>query len=149
MKDRLNNFLTDKGLSATKLAAMINANPSAISHILSGRNKPGHDLLVNIANAFPEISMDWLLTGKGSMYKQQGNNISQTEAPSLFTEKSLPQQVNESFYKEEEYRAKKTEIIPPKESIIPVSPVSSSSKKIKRVLLFFDDGSFEDYTSHF
>lgn len=46
---------------------MIEVNPSAISHLLKGRNKPGYDVLVNIAKVFPDISMDWLLTGKGSM----------------------------------------------------------------------------------
>ena len=67
MKDRLNAIIEKKGLSATKFATLINANPSAISHLLKGRNKPGYDLLVNIAKAFPDISMDWLLTGKGEM----------------------------------------------------------------------------------
>ena len=73
MKDRLNAIIEKKGLSATKFATLINANPSAISHLLKGRNKPGYDLLVNIAKAFPDISMDWLLTGKGEMYTDAEN----------------------------------------------------------------------------
>ena len=73
MKDRLNAIIEKKGLSATKFATLINANPSAISHLLKGRNKPGYDLLVNIARAFPDISMDWLLTGKGEMYTDAEN----------------------------------------------------------------------------
>lgn len=67
MKERLNEIIEKKQLTATKFADMIHVNPSAISHLLKGRNKPGYDVLVNIANAFPDISMDWLLTGRGQM----------------------------------------------------------------------------------
>ena len=41
-----------------KFANMIEVNPSAISHLLKGRNKPGYDVLVNIAKVFPDISME-------------------------------------------------------------------------------------------
>ncbi len=116
MKDRLNAIIEEKGLTATKFATLIDANPSAISHLLKGRNKPGYDLLVNIAKAFPDISMDWLLTGEGGMYN--GEKSSEKPAP-----------VKSATLNPE---------IPP---LPPVSP----QKELKRIVLFFTDGSFEDY----
>ena len=50
---------------------------AGISHILSGRNKPGFDFLEAMAVHFPQISMDWLLTGKGRMYKDASGSASE------------------------------------------------------------------------
>lgn len=133
MKDRLNEIIEKKGLTATKFASLIDANPSAISHLLKGRNKPGYDLLVNIAKAFPDISMDWLLTGNGEM---------------LRSEKPL-----RPLEKTEVAESKKIENT---EQPLPASPVMAalssevaavipSRKNLKRIILFFQDGSFEDY----
>ena len=55
MKERLNQILTLKKLSPAKFASIIGANPSTVSHILSGRNKPGADILRNIVEEFPDI----------------------------------------------------------------------------------------------
>ena len=43
--------------------------PSGISHILSGRNKPGFDLLQKILRRFPRINPDWLLLDSPQMYR--------------------------------------------------------------------------------
>ena len=41
-----------------------------LTHISSGRNKPGLDLITKILSRFPEISPDWLLLGEGEMHRQ-------------------------------------------------------------------------------
>ena len=45
MKERLQQLLQDKKLSANKLAEMLGIQPSGISHILAGRNKPSIDFV--------------------------------------------------------------------------------------------------------
>ena len=40
---------------------------SSISHIISGRNNPGLELLQKVLIRFPQISSDWLLLGRGEM----------------------------------------------------------------------------------
>lgn len=131
MKDRLNEIIEKKGLTATKFAAMIDVNPSAISHLLKGRNKPGYDVLVNIARAFPDISMDWLLTGKGSMYTKV------IERPLAASD--IPEKKEKPILQEEK------ESVSQKETAAVVPSVSVSQKNLKRIVLFFSDGSFEDY----
>lgn len=137
MKDRLNTIIESKGLTATKFAALIDANPSAISHLLKGRNKPGYDLLVNIARAFPEISMDWLLTGKGDMYNQPQHV------------KTNPVPVSE-ITPEEKQMKQHQPASPEKTAVFPEIPTGippvNSGKVLKRIILFFSDGSFEDYS---
>ena len=69
MKDRLIKFLTAEGLTSAKLADIIDVQPSSISHILSGRNKPGFDFIYKILTKFSNLNAEWLIIGKGSMYK--------------------------------------------------------------------------------
>lgn len=129
MKDRLNAIIEQKGLTATRFATLIDANPSAISHLLKGRNKPGYDLLVNIAKAFPDISMDWLLTGKGEMYVSAGGSSkNEAEKKTITTAEKAEKDLRE--------------VAPVVAAIVP--PVNNG-KELKRIILFFSDGSFEDY----
>lgn len=139
MQERFKQLLEEKNLTATRFAAMIKVNASAMSHILNGRSKPGFDVLDKIAQAFPEVNLNWLISGKGSIY----NNVSsskplkpdQVQSPSLF------QEVNK-----EEVSVK--QVPPPSMEATAVPTIDNSSiagKKIKRIILFFDDGSFEDY----
>lgn len=135
MKDRLNEIIEKKGLTATKFANIIDVNPSAISHLLKGRNKPGYDVLVNIAKAFPDISMDWLLTGKGGIY-----NPPATE-PSVHMQEETVLQTP----KEPEQGPAEKEIAAIPGEIAATIPLLTNKKALKRIILFFSDGSFEDY----
>ena len=69
MDKRLQQFLDAENISQAQLAETLGVARAGISHILSGRNKPGFDFLEAMAVHYPQISMDWLLTGKGRMYK--------------------------------------------------------------------------------
>lgn len=141
MQERFKQLLEEKNLTATRFAAMIKVNASAMSHILNGRSKPGFDVLDKIAQAFPDINLNWLISGKGSLYN---NRIS---IPVKEVEK-IPVQKN--LFEEEEKRlpigeknTKTEEILQPTVSAVSMS--TAKGKKIKRIILFFEDGSFEDY----
>jgi len=69
MDKRLQQFLDAENISPAQLADALGVTRAAISHILSGRNRPGFEFLEAVAVQYPQISMDWLLTGKGRMYK--------------------------------------------------------------------------------
>ncbi len=59
--------MESEGLTSTELAAKLNIQKSSISHLLSGRNKPGFDFLSKFVRVFPDINIKWLLTGEGEM----------------------------------------------------------------------------------
>lgn len=69
MKDRLQQLLADKALTANKLAEMLEVQPSGISHILAGRNKPSIDFVTKLLTVFPDISPDWFILGTAPMYR--------------------------------------------------------------------------------
>jgi len=69
METRIHRLIGSENLTPTKFADIIGVQRSAISHILSGRNKPSFDLIQKILTKFPRINAEWLITGKGEMYK--------------------------------------------------------------------------------
>ncbi len=70
MKERLLEFLKNENKSSAQLAEEIGVQASGISHILSGRNNPSLDFVIKMLEKYKFLSTDWLLFGKGSMYKE-------------------------------------------------------------------------------
>jgi transcriptional regulator with XRE-family HTH domain len=70
MKERLLEFLKAENKSSAQLAEEIGVQPSGISHILSGRNNPSLDFVLKMLEKYAFLSSDWLLFGKGTMYKE-------------------------------------------------------------------------------
>lgn len=142
MQERLNQIIEKKGLTATKFAAMIGVNASTISHILAGRNKPGFDIINNIAKTFPDLNLTWLITGNGSMDNspiQEEKKTVVTE-PTLFDMESTEKQ-NTPIMSDKNVKSEETRDHP----MTYVRSLTKQTKKIKRIILFFEDGSFEDY----
>lgn len=69
MKEKLQQLMKSEGLTSSRMADILGIQPSGISHILSGRNKPGFDLLQKILRRFPRINPDWLLLDSPQMYR--------------------------------------------------------------------------------
>lgn len=69
VKDRVLAFLQAEGLSSAQFAQEIGVQPSSISHIISGRNKPSLDFVTKMLSRYPQLQADWLLFGRGNMQK--------------------------------------------------------------------------------
>jgi len=69
MKDRILAFLQSENKSAAQFAEELGVQPSGISHILSGRNNPSLDFVMKMLHKHPSLSPEWLLFGRGAMYK--------------------------------------------------------------------------------
>ena len=72
MKEKFQQFMIQEGLNASRLAEMLGIQPAAISHLLSGRNKPSFDLLQKLFHKFPRLNPDWLLLDSNQMYRPTG-----------------------------------------------------------------------------
>lgn len=88
MNNRLQQFLEIENLTPARLADMLGVQRSGMSHILSGRNKPGYDFIYKLLTKFPALSADWFITGKGKPYKEMN-----TLSPAGYK--------NSDFYREE------------------------------------------------
>ena len=68
MNSRLLKFLEAENITQSQFADSIGVARASISHILSGRNKPGFDFIERMARRYPTLNLEWLITGKGRMY---------------------------------------------------------------------------------
>lgn len=137
--DRLSSFLKSKRLTANELSKLINVQRSTLSHILSGRNKPSLDLIERFTEAFPQVDIIWLITGKGEMNFKE---LKRESAP-----------IELSFTQDEAIKGSKLELIEPvieqiesvtsneKPTEAPI--VSPAEKKAIKTIIFYDNGSFD------
>jgi transcriptional regulator with XRE-family HTH domain len=153
MEKRLLLFLQTEDMNPTKFADKIGVQRSSISHILSGRNKPSYDFLVRIMDGFPQLNAEWLLTGKGKMYK---SDIS--IQPTLFDQVAVKKQDNTSAILSEIQQKRVLSDIPSGETthdipnekerideIFYKSKQEKSNVEIEKIVIFYSDRTFRDY----
>ena len=80
LSKRILKLLEDKDLNASRFANSIDVKRSNLSHIISGRNKPSTDFFIKIKKTYPEIDLNWLITGKkikkdANFIKSKNNDI--------------------------------------------------------------------------
>ena len=68
MVDRINLILKVKNITPKQFAEEIGIQPSGMSHIMSGRNRPSLDFVMKVVTRYPEIDIRWLTLGIGEMY---------------------------------------------------------------------------------
>ena len=76
IKDRLLHILRAKNLTATQFAELMQIQPSNVSHLLSGRNKPSLDFLIKLKEIFPEYNYEWIILGKKPITTNDSNFFS-------------------------------------------------------------------------
>ncbi|OUO00436.1 hypothetical protein [Bacteroides clarus] len=64
---RINELIDGYKLSKNAFANKINMEQTTVNNQLIGKRSVSIDLILNILLAFPEISSEWLLRGKGNM----------------------------------------------------------------------------------
>ncbi|MBI1222551.1 MAG: helix-turn-helix domain-containing protein [Bacteroidetes bacterium] len=72
--ERVKLVMDASGLSKSELANTLDVSQAQLSHISSGRNKPGIDLIQKLLIKFPEIAPEWLLNGQGERLKRSNNS---------------------------------------------------------------------------
>lgn len=137
MKDRLQQFLTLEQLSPARLSEIIGIQRSGLSHILSGRNKPGFEFIQKLLMKFPAVNAEWLITGKGKMYKEQSSFTPDLKQEVLAT----PQISDYTLFSTE---IKKPE---PPENLVKEIPDTDDGKKriLKKMIFVYSDNSFSEY----
>lgn len=82
-KERLLIFLKHLGIGQTKFEENTKLGRASISKIKNGMSAPN---LAKISSAYPELNIDWLLSGEGAMLKSGID----TSIPKITTNKGVP-----------------------------------------------------------
>jgi transcriptional regulator with XRE-family HTH domain len=139
MKERIFEFLKAENKSSSLFAEEIGVQPSGVSHILSGRNNPSLDFIIKMLEKYRYLSTEWLLFGKGSMYKD-GSGM-----PSLFD-----QDLTHAELKSERSVQPRNDLpeVPDNHmaDIKQVHDSEISGAAVTRIVWFYSDGSFREYS---
>ncbi|MDR2039935.1 MAG: helix-turn-helix domain-containing protein [Bacteroidales bacterium] len=146
MKDRLNKVISSEGLTPSLLADEMGIQRSGISHILSGRNNPSFDFIQKILTRFPKLNAEWLILGKGAMYKNMPE-----EVPDLFSSISgndkTPLSPTPPIQNKESSSGEGDESTSA-ENKVEISPLKElKEKRIERIVVFYTDHTFSAYSS--
>ena len=141
MKERLLEFLKNENKSSAQLAEEIGVQASGISHILSGRNNASLDFVLKMLEKYPFLSTDWLLFGKGSMYKDVKMQNLFEDNSGIFSEISEKQVKNEPVKQEIEHQDN-LKIETKRETDF---SEKKSTPEIVRIVWFYENSSFEEF----
>lgn len=136
IKDRIKQIMDRERLTAGAFAESIGVAQATISHILGERNKyPSTEVVLRLHQRYPNISLEWLLTGEGAMDNSIGPTppSSATDYPLFGSEETdadtltSPQQTPQVEHTRIIYRER------PK-------------RCITEIRIFFDDNTYETFT---
>lgn len=167
MKDRLAKFMELEGFTSVKFAEIMEVQPSSISHLLSGRNKPNFEFISRLLLRFPDLNPDWIINGIGEIYKSNptkqpdvitdvmprevtsvSNDSGSTEKISISTENTLFGIVKDTDKEEDE--SIKDEVTVGTIKVKPSREKSESKNTslIDRIVILYADGSFDEYRNN-
>lgn len=119
IRNRIINLIEKLGLDRSSFANSINVKQATLSHILTGRNDPTLNIILQIHNKYPDVDINWLLYGKG-------NDAFAPQQKNLFGD---GQENNDDA--------------PVRERIV---YIDKPQKKISEIRVFYDDQTFDIFT---
>lgn len=146
MNTRLKQFIAAENISQSQFADTIQVVRASVSHVLSGRNNPGYDFIKAIMNAYPNLNMEWLILGKGKMYKSSPSRLN--EGGLFHDESYVPDEgidipaVAEYDYQPIEIAA--NQVSAPEFTRNEKVEKAISQRKVTKIIVFFDDGSYQE-----
>ena len=155
MNTRLKQFLAAENISQAQFADSINVVRASVSHVLAGRNNPSYDFIKAIMDNYPQLNIEWLILGKGKMYKEKNSAPAQEPTPKddldtglLFA--AFPDETEESIAAEPDIPLLVAETLP---NIATSNEMNTSSvpsqtpvrqRKVSKIIVMFDDGSYQE-----
>jgi DNA-binding XRE family transcriptional regulator len=156
MVNRIFAFIESLQLTPTEFADTIGVSRASISSIKTGRTQPTLSLVEKIKQRFPEIDINWLILGEGDAPIV---NCSEKEIE-LFPNDEIKSEIevapnSSNDDTANEYQAVYIAETPRKieegsqvvnqEANVPVQSTTERKRSVKKVILLYDDGSFEEF----
>lgn len=170
---RLKTYIDYLGLTSSQFADMASIPRPTLSQLLTGRNKSiSTDLVSKIHEAFPELNIAWLLFSEGDMVNDANIQFStaqnaeiENQNTNLFSKNQLlTEEINDDFIsqtvesnREPAHSSRDTEpTMPysgshantefPKAENMSESISNNFNRRIKQIMVLYDDGKYEIYT---
>ncbi len=147
MNTRLKQFLAAENITQAQFADSINVVRASVSHILSGRNNPSFDFIKAMMGRYPNLNMEWLMFGKGRMYKESAAPVE--NPPAADYDLLFPEEESETVSRIEE-TVQESETAAPAETSTELNTLSNSiqnvvkQRKVSKIIILFDDGTYQE-----
>lgn len=150
IKDRIKLIMDQEELSSVSFAENIGVKQSTLSHILNGRNKPSLDVIMKVHQYYNDVSLDWLLYGRGDMTNQNSdaeyvNDVFTPDTePSLFDNTSTNaanHTVHDKYVRNEALESHQKSLKSP--SIKEIRGIPKQERRITEIRIFFDDNTYQ------
>ena len=153
MNNRIKEIIASEHLSDGEFADLVGIKRSTLSHCLSGRNDVSKDIITKIHNAYPYISINWLMFGEG----ESGISSKNTSSTNLFNSfeysntessvdgeygKDLPLNAPSIHHQKTDNQVSMPEIVPENISS-EIEKIAYKEKKIEKIMVFYSDNTFE------
>lgn len=154
---RLKSLIEALGLSDSQFADKCAISRSTLSLILSGKNKKISDVMLSqIHEAFPEVSILWLLFGEGDKFKKDknldesfksedenpifpNNHTEKDEELNLVNLKQLENIIQDVVNKS--FNSSFTSF----ENLVLKTPETSKQRKVSKITVYYGDSTFETF----
>ena len=149
MNRRLEQFLAAENISQSQFADTINVARASVSHVLAGRNKPSYDFIKSISDHYPKLSLDWLLNGKGKMYR----DALSPEGPSPQVNDSAVSPAAEKTFEDDLFAADFAEKPTTRpemaaeiksNNLTDATQITNNQRSISKIVVFYDDGTYQE-----
>ena len=175
MKDRIKQFMLDKGMTQKALAAELCISEATLTGIFTGRTRPTVNIIDAFHQFFPEVNMYWLMYGEGEMYSSSAASSASSEGSSCESENSASASSSTASHSSSEARqalpagaqegahygdlfsastphnsAPHASMQVPQQMVVPQvieKYIDKPRRKITEIRIFFDDGTYETFTS--
>lgn len=154
MKERIIEIMQLLNCSPTQFANAIGVQRTTLQHILNGRNEPSLRFIMAIHEGFPQIDLEWLLYGKGNAFGESSAHDAEKQDYPLFPgmENTLFPASGKDFSENSNVNEEKAAVrtrkrINNKEISGGINDSQDvSSKRIKEVMIFFEDGTYQKFS---
>ncbi|MDK2910733.1 MAG: hypothetical protein PWR20_2301 [Bacteroidales bacterium] len=143
MIERLQKIIQEKNMTASQFAEAIGIQRSGLSHILSGRNQPSLDFIKKLMHRFPEVDIYWLITGESSNQAKASPTVVQ---PDLFRQSETMDEESTPAIQGNQPKTdpgKRQPVSRKTEETQRYSPKISSNSRVKKIIVLYEDGTYE------
>lgn len=155
MNTRLKQFLAAENISQSHFADTIRVVRASVSHVLSGRNNPSYEFIKAIMVAYPHLNMEWLLVGKGKMYKETSPapDIRQSEPTPVRQELLFADEDDEDpiiTVQESPITMPVIDYAPSAQTLSDINTLKEATqtpvkqRKVSKIIVMFDDGTYQE-----
>ena len=152
MKDRIRQLMESQHMTQQVFAQTLGISSASLSSIFTGRTNPTLKHVEAIKHRFPDINLDWLMFGEGSMQQnsqvenapiEEGEGaMAEAAEPSLDFDENASETTAAASKIPEDFNAENR---PLHRAVNSVKYIDKPQRKIREIRVFYDDMSWEAF----